>query len=95
MELVGTSSALRVEAADHGLEHFGDRLTWPQWGAFESHGRLRGFPVDMVHAFADWVLGRANDVPQLDDGLRVTSVIAAIDESLACGAPVSLSSHPS
>jgi predicted dehydrogenase len=89
-EFVGTRSALRIEGADQGLTLLADKLTWPQWGVQERGGRIAGFPVDMAHDFADYVLGRIDDVPTMADGLIVTTTLAAVDESLRTGQPVTL-----
>jgi predicted dehydrogenase len=91
VELTGEASALRVQVADQGVHHFAaDRLRWPQWGVTERAGRLHGFPVDMAHAFAEWILRGEGDVPTSEQGLRVTELLTAVHRSVDSGAPIEL-----
>jgi predicted dehydrogenase len=90
-EAVGTSSAVRVSGADQGVHHFGPGgLTWPQHGVHSSRGRLHGFPVEMAYDFVDFALGRAVEVPTIDEGIRVTEAIEAVHRSLELATPIDL-----
>lgn len=86
-EAIGSTGAIRVNGSDHGVHLFADATRWPQHGTYSSGGRLVGFPVDMAYTFAEHALGRCDDVPTVNDGLLVTEVLAAIDESLSSGQP--------
>lgn len=89
-ELVGSRGALRIEGAEQGLQLMSDKLSWPQWNVHEVHGRIHGYPVEMAYTFVDHLLGVVDDVPTVTDGMKVTTILAAIDESLTTGRPVSL-----
>ncbi|MGI8417084.1 MAG: Gfo/Idh/MocA family protein [Nakamurella sp.] len=89
-ELVGSRAALRIESAEQGIQLMGDKLSWPQWDVREASGRIQGFPVDMAYDFVEHLLGRAEDVPTVTDGMKVTAILAAVDRSLASGSPVDL-----
>lgn len=90
VELVGTAGALRIESADQGLHVYADGgLRFAQWGVYDDGDRPRGFPIDMIHAWVDWLRGSgSSEVPQADAGVRITALIDAVHASLRSGETV-------
>jgi predicted dehydrogenase len=89
-EAVGSVGAMRVEGAAQGLDAFGQRHDWPQWGTYELAGRLHGFPVDMVDTFVRVASGENVDVPDVHQGLLVTRIIEAIHQSVERAVPIAV-----
>ena len=92
-ELIGSQGALYIDAThNRSLEKYTkDEGAYPDILVMPIlHGRQQGFAADSIRHFIDSAL---NDTPPTvtgQDGLEVTKVICAIEESMKTGAPVEL-----
>ncbi len=77
-----------LDISDSGVTRYDpDGARSLQFGTYEQHGRLRGFPIDMADDFVDWLAGTDRDVPDAAHGLLVTRAIEAVHTSLDTGLP--------
>jgi predicted dehydrogenase len=89
-EAVGSAGALRIEAANQGVSAFGERHEWLPSGTYQMDGKLCGFPVDMVNTFVRMASGENVSAPDVQDGLVVTRIVAAIHSSIESGASIAV-----
>jgi predicted dehydrogenase len=89
-ELVGAKAAVRVEGADEGVHLAGPSLRWLHHATVERNGRVVGVAAEIARDFADLLSGRPVEVPTVAEGVRVTTVVAAVHESVRTGEVVRL-----
>lgn len=89
-EIVGSKGALRINGSDQGVHFAGPTWKWLHHTNVESGGKIMGTAAEIARSFVDLLAGRAVDVPTVDDGVLVTSVVAAIHESIVTGEPIDL-----
>jgi predicted dehydrogenase len=91
-ELVGSSGALHIDGSDEGVHLAGPSWQWLHHTTVEDGGRVTGVAAEIARSFVDLLAGRAVETPTVDDAAVVTSVVAAIHDSIAGGQPVDLTS---
>lgn len=89
-ELVGDRAALRIDGSDHGVHLAGPSWKWLHHTSLERGGRITGVAADIAQSFVDLLAGRAIDPPTVAEAVVVTSVVAAVHESVATGSPINL-----
>jgi predicted dehydrogenase len=89
-EIVGAKAAVRVEGADEGVHLAGASLRWLHHATVERGGRVVGVAAEIARDFEELLNGRPVEVPTLAEGVRVTTVVAAIHESVRTGEVVRL-----
>jgi len=92
VEMVGEKGTLYFDGRPHIVERytekgadFPDTLVQP-----EIYGKPRGFAIESIQHFADCVCGDMQPMVGFEDGLRVTEIILAMEESARSGQPVTL-----
>lgn len=94
LELIGDKGGIYVDAShNRTLELYGDDgVSFPDvlGVAPTAGGRVGGFIRESIARFVDAVAGGAEPLAGVDDGLKATQVIEAIEESARTGASVSL-----
>ncbi|MDQ3856023.1 MAG: gfo/Idh/MocA family oxidoreductase, partial [Chloroflexota bacterium] len=93
-QLVGSRSALFIDQQDQMLWSAGDRFSFPGTLTPEVEGRPRGFPAWMAESFARRLMAGEPLTPGLEEGVRVTEIVAAIHLSLETGQPEELPNIP-
>jgi predicted dehydrogenase len=86
--VVGADGAAFVEQLDQTFRVATDKLTFPRTLAVEVGGEPQGFPAWMAAQFANDLLAGRELSPGADQGVAVTRVLCAIEESLETGSPV-------
>jgi len=93
LELVGEKGTLYFDGRPHIVEkyteegaEFPDTLVLP-----EIYGKPRGFAIESIQYFADCICEDKEPMVGLEDGLKVTRIIVAMEESARSGEPVALS----
>lgn len=82
------TTSFRLDISDSGVTRYNpDGVSWPQFGVYEQHGRLRGVPIDMADDFIAWTAGADLDLPDAAYGVLVTRAIEAVHRSLDTGRP--------
>lgn len=89
-EVVGDKGAVRIDGADQGVRFAGPTWKWLQHASLESNGRITGVGAEIARSFVDLLAGRAVGTPTVDEAVLVTTVVAAIHESIATGRPIDL-----
>jgi predicted dehydrogenase len=90
-ELVGTNAALHIDGSDEGVRLAGSSWQWLHHATYESaSGRVVGVAAEIARTFVDLLSDGAVDVPTVEDAVAVTTVVAAVHESVATGHPVQL-----
>lgn len=90
-EIQSTTDVVRIDGANHGVVDYGpEGMSWPQTAVYERDGRIRGVPIDMVNDFVRYVRGGDVAVPGPQEGLMITTAIAAVHTSLATGQVVEI-----
>jgi predicted dehydrogenase len=92
-ELVGTSGALYMDAThNRALEKYTDNGgEYPDLFVMPSiYGRQQGFAAESIRHFIECVSRDTQPIVTGRDGLEVTKVICAVDESVRTGLPVVL-----
>ncbi len=95
-EIFGTAGALQIDVSHNGGLRFltgkgmsyGDLVGVTPTGV----GRVGGFVMEAIARFVDAVMHDAPLLADANDGLRVTRVLAAIEQSATSGQPVDLAS---
>lgn len=97
MEIYGTDGAVQVDASHHGAFR---KLTGQGLAHADMFGiaptsehRFGGFVLEAIAHFVDAVVHDAPVLATVDDGLAVTRVLAALEESARIGAPVGLATR--
>ncbi|WP_298868250.1 Gfo/Idh/MocA family oxidoreductase [uncultured Microbacterium sp.] len=90
-EIQSDSDVLHIDGANHGIVDYGPSgARWMQSAVYERAGRIQGVPIDMVRDFIQLVRGESVEVPGLDQGLLITTSIAAVHTSLETGQVVEI-----
>lgn len=92
LEILGSAGSLNVDGShNRGLEIYGaERATWPDLLAPPVGEHLTGFVLDSIAYFVDAVTKGAPVIATGEDGVAVTRILCAIEESAASGLPVEL-----
>jgi predicted dehydrogenase len=93
-ELVGERAALQIDGADEGVSMAGPSYQWLHHATVEDDGRVVGVAAEIARTFVDLLTGtcRPDDVPTVAEAVMVTTVVAAIHQSIETGVPVQLGS---
>lgn len=90
-ELVGTNAALHIDGSDEGVRMAGPSWQWLHHATYESAtGRVVGVAAEIARTFVDLLSDTAGDVPTVEDAVAVTTVVAAVHESVTSGEPIQL-----
>lgn len=90
-DITGTSASLSIDGGGEDIRlSTGREHSWVRTGLTESNGRLSGGSVEMARDFLSYLDGEDIDVPDIDTGVEITRIVAAIHDSAATGAVVAL-----
>lgn len=90
-EVLGDKGAMHVDVQDQMVHQSTDRFTYPGTLVLDVHGRMRGFPLDMLDDFVSSVKHGTPPLATIGEGYQVTRVIDAVHRSIESGQPVVLS----
>jgi predicted dehydrogenase len=91
MEILGSRGAINIDGShNRTLELYGERATWPDLLAPPTGPHLTGFVLDSIVHFVDCVTSGAAPIATGADGVAVTRILCAIEESAQSGQPVEL-----
>lgn len=92
LEILGSRGAINIDGShNRTLELYGaERATWPDLLAPPAGEHLTGFVLDSIAYFVDAVTRGAPVIATGEDGVAVTRILCAIEESAAAGRPVDL-----
>lgn len=89
-DLVGDKAALRIDGSDQGVRLAGPTWKWLHHVSLETGGRITGAAAEIARSYVDLLADRAVDVPTVEDAVLVTTVVAAIHDSIETGNPIHL-----
>lgn len=94
LEILGSAGSLNVDGShNRTLEIYNaQRATYPDLYAPPTGDHLTGFVLDAIAYFVDAVVAGAPVLATGEDGIEVTRILCAIEESARTGLPVDL--HP-
>ena len=91
MEILGSRGAINIDGShNRALELYAERATWPDLLAPPTGPHLTGFVLDGIVHFVDTVTTGAAPIADGADGIAVTRILCAIEQSAASGQPVDL-----
>lgn len=92
VEILGSKGAINIDGShNRTLELYGERATYPDLLAPPTGLHLTGFVLDSIVHFIDTIVDGAPLIATGEDGVAVTRLLCAIEESAASGMPVLLS----
>lgn len=90
-ECIGAQGAFYIDGSHHGAQKITARTTYPDaLVAPEIHGRPVGFAAESIRHFAECVLEGRSPLVDGHDGLAVTRLVLAMEESARLGVPVTV-----
>jgi predicted dehydrogenase len=92
-EIIGDAGALYVDCSHHRVlqKYTPSAATYPDVLVLPIiHGKQSGFAAESIRHFADCIIHAKEPLVSGDDGLEVTRVICAAQESAKTGLPVTL-----
>ncbi len=91
MEILGSRGAINIDGSHNRLlELYGERASYPDLLAPPTGPHLTGFVLDSIVHFVDTVTAGAEPIATGADGIAVTRVLCAIEQSAMSGQPVDL-----
>jgi predicted dehydrogenase len=92
-EIIGSTGAIYIDSTHHRAiqKYTAEKSTYPDvLGRVEIQGKQFGFAVEGIRHFIDCVQHRKQPLVTGEDGLRVTRILLAIQESAETGEPVAV-----
>jgi predicted dehydrogenase len=91
-EVIGTKGTVQVDTHFQMVREMTDRYTFPDISSYELGGKLYGEHVFCLNAFIDCIKNGTAPPVTLEEAIRVSSVLAAVHESLETDSVVALGS---
>jgi predicted dehydrogenase len=89
-KILGSSGKLEVNISENGIKKYKDKYSNLGIAHREVDGHIIGMIQDMMKDLADFVRGIHNDVPTLDRGELITTIIEAIHLSADTSRPIKI-----
>lgn len=91
VEILGSRGAINIDGShNRTLELYGEKAIWPDLLAPPTGPHLTGFVLDSIVHFVDTITAGAPLIATGEDGIAVTRILCAIEESATIGLPVDL-----
>jgi predicted dehydrogenase len=91
MEILGSRGAINIDGShNRALELYTERAVYPDLLAPPTGPHLTGFVLDSIARFVDTVTAGAAPIADGADGIAVTRILCAIEQSATSGQPVDL-----
>lgn len=91
LEILGSRGQINIDGShNRTLEIYGERATYPDLLAPPTGPHLTGFVLDSIAHFVDTITEGAPPIATGADGVAITRILCAIEDSAASGQPIDL-----